>query len=180
MDQGAGIVVVGGGLAGAEAAWQAARRGVRVRLWEMRPATMTPAHRTGELAELVCSNSLGSMRPESGAGTLQAELSELDSLIMACAREHAVPAGHALAVDREAFARAVTVRVADHPQVELIRREVAALPPGVAVVATGPLTSPALATALEELGEVKLREGLLMSHGLQSPALASQPVSNSE
>jgi methylenetetrahydrofolate--tRNA-(uracil-5-)-methyltransferase len=151
MDQGAGIVVVGGGLAGAEAAWQAARRGVRVRLWEMRPATMTPAHRTGELAELVCSNSLGSMRPESGAGTLQAELSELDSLIMACAREHAVPAGHALAVDREAFARAVTVRVADHPQVELIRREVAALPPGVAVVATGPLTSPALATALEEL-----------------------------
>jgi methylenetetrahydrofolate--tRNA-(uracil-5-)-methyltransferase len=146
------IVVIGGGLAGSEAAWQAAERGVQVILCEMRPGIMTPAHRTADLAELVCSNSLGSNLPDRAPGLLKAELRYLHSLILACADETAVPAGGALAVDREAFAQAVTQRIAAHPLISLRREEVAAIPQeGIVVVATGPLTSASLAQDIARL-----------------------------
>ncbi|MDI6870341.1 MAG: methylenetetrahydrofolate--tRNA-(uracil(54)-C(5))-methyltransferase (FADH(2)-oxidizing) TrmFO [Bacillota bacterium] len=147
------LVVVGGGLAGSEAAWQAASRGVEVELWEGRPEMRTPAHSTLYLGELVCSNSLGSDLPETAAGLLKAELRRLGSLVMAAADRHRVAAGRALAVDRLAFARAVTARLASHPLVRLRRGEVDRLPEGPAVIATGPLTSEKMAQALqEELG----------------------------
>ncbi|MGQ9493379.1 MAG: FADH(2)-oxidizing methylenetetrahydrofolate--tRNA-(uracil(54)-C(5))-methyltransferase TrmFO [Anaerolineae bacterium] len=140
------IVVIGGGLAGSEAAWQAAQRGVRVILYEMRPAVMTPAHRTAYLAELVCSNSLGSNLPDRAPGLLKAELRYLRSLILACADENAVPAGGALAVDREGFAQAITAKIEAHPLISLHRSEVQGIPrEGIVVIATGPLTSQALA-----------------------------------
>lgn len=146
------IVVIGGGLAGSEAAWQAAQRGVPVTLYEMRPAVMTPAHRTDRLAELVCSNSLGSNLPDRAPGMLKAELRRLGSLILSCADANAVPAGGALAVGREAFAECVTKRIASHPLIELRREEVTAIPArGITVVATGPLTSDALASDIARL-----------------------------
>lgn len=139
------ITVVGGGLAGCEAAWQAAQRGVRVTLFEMRPARMTPAHVSGRLAELVCSNSLGSNLADRAPGLLKAEQRRLDSLILACADATAVPAGGALAVDRDRFAQMVTDRIEGHPNIVLLRTEVREPPEdGPVVVATGPLTSPAL------------------------------------
>jgi methylenetetrahydrofolate--tRNA-(uracil-5-)-methyltransferase len=141
----AAITVIGGGLAGSEAAWQAARNGVQVVLHEMRPGVMTPAHRTGDLAELVCSNSLGSDLSDRAPGLLKEELRHLGSLILACADKAAVPAGGALAVGREAFANAVTEQVSGHPLIDLRREEVRAIPPrGIVVIATGPLTSDAL------------------------------------
>ncbi len=144
--------VIGGGLAGSEAARQAARLGVKVVLYEMRPQIMTPAHRTGYLAELVCSNSLGSNLPDRAPGLLKEELRRLDSLIMACADATAVPAGGALAVGREAFARLVTQRIEEEPGIELRREEVTSIPrQGVSVVATGPLTSEALAQVIAAL-----------------------------
>src|SRR5690606_19866993 len=115
--------VIGGGLAGSEAAWQAAERGVPVTLWEMRPEKTTPAHVTDGLAELVCSNSLGSDLPDRASGLLKAELRMLGSLIMACADETRVPAGGALAVARESFSERVTERIASHPLIELRRKE---------------------------------------------------------
>ncbi len=139
------LVVVGGGLAGSEAAWQAAQRGVDVTLYEMRPARTTPAHVTDCLAELVCSNSLGSNLEDRAPGLLKAELRRLGSLILACADGTAVPAGGALAVGREAFAQAVTERIAGHRRIQVRREELLTLPEGPAVVATGPLTSDALA-----------------------------------
>jgi len=142
------LVVVGGGLAGSEAAWQAAQRGIRVLLYEMRPGQMTPAHRTGQLAELVCSNSLGAREADRALGLLKEELRRLGSLLVSCADAAALPAGAALAVDRRAFAGLVTERIQAHPRITLIREEVTDLPPGPAVVATGPLTSPALAEAI--------------------------------
>ncbi len=146
------LIVIGGGLAGSEAAWQAARLGVEVVLYEMRPQTMTPAHNTGYLAELVCSNSLGSNLPDRAPGLLKEELRRLSSLIVACADETAVPAGGALAVGREAFARLVTQRIEEEPGVELRREEVTSIPrQGVSVVATGPLTSEALARDIAAL-----------------------------
>jgi len=146
------IVVIGGGLAGSEAAWQAARRGVHVTLYEMRPSVMTPAHRTSYLAELVCSNSLGSNLADRAPGLLKEELRELGSLIVACADENAVPAGGALAVGRDAFASAVTSRVEAHPLISLERQEVARIPEeSVVVLATGPLTSQALARDIADL-----------------------------
>jgi methylenetetrahydrofolate--tRNA-(uracil-5-)-methyltransferase len=147
--------IVGGGLAGSEAAWQLAEAGVPVVLHEMRPLRRTEAHATDRLAELVCSNSLRSDDAEFNAvGVLHAELRRLGSLILAMADRHAVPAGGALAVDRDAFAEAVTAAVAGHPLVTLVRGEVAGLPPpewGEVIVATGPLTSPALAAAIQDL-----------------------------
>ncbi len=143
--------VVGGGLAGCEAAWQAAERGVYVTLYEMRPKRQTPAHATDRLAELVCSNSLGSTRPDRAGGLLQAEMRRMGSLILRAAEESAVPAGGALAVDREAFAAGVTERIASHPRITLVRDEVRTVPAGPAVLATGPLTSDALATDLGAL-----------------------------
>jgi len=145
------ITVVGGGLAGSEAAWQAAERGAHVTLYEMRPHTMTPAHVSDRLAELVCSNSLGSDLPDRAAGLLKAELRHLNSLVLACADETRVPAGGALAVDRELFAAEITRRVESHPSIRLVREEVTQIPDGPAIIATGPLTSDALAASLAAL-----------------------------
>jgi len=150
------VYIVGGGLAGSECAYQLARRGVPVVLHEMRPRLPTPAHKTGNLAELVCSNSLRSDDPLHAAGLLKREMEGFDSLVIAAARAAAVPAGSALAVDREDFAARVTATLAAHPLVELRREEVTEiLADGTAdrdlVIATGPLTSPAMAAALQGL-----------------------------
>ncbi len=145
------LMVVGGGLAGCEAAWQAANRDVNVTLFEMRPARMTPAHVTDRLAELVCSNSLGSDLPDRAAGLLKRELRRLNSLVMRCADETAIPAGGALAVDRERFAEAVTQAIAQHPRITLRREEVTAVPQSPTVIASGPLTSDALAADIGRL-----------------------------
>ncbi len=142
------LTMVGGGLAGSEAAWQAAQRGVEVLLYEMRPAVRTPAHQTDCLAELVCSNSLGAQSTDRALGLLKEELRRLGSLLIACADETALPAGGALAVGREAFSERVTGRVEGHPLIRRVEAEVAELPTGTAIIATGPLTSPALAAAL--------------------------------
>lgn len=145
------VTVVGGGLAGSEAAWQLAQRGIAVSLYEMRPARQTGAHESDRLAELVCSNSLGSRLIDRASGLLQEETRRLGSLLLECARQTAVPAGGALAVDRERFAALVTNAVAQHPLIEILREEVRDIPAGPAIIATGPLTSPALADALGEL-----------------------------
>ena len=147
------VTILGAGLAGSEAALQLADRGFRVRRVEMRPGTPTPVHATGACAELVCSNSLKSTKPESAAGMLKAELDALGSHLLAAAHRHAVPAGCALAVDREAFARDVTALIEGHPLVDLVRGEAASLAEeargaDALVVATGPLTSGALAADL--------------------------------
>lgn len=140
--------VIGGGPAGSEAAWQLAERGVEVELWEMRPDEMTPAHRTGFLGELVCSNSLRGAALETGPGLLKEEMRLLGSLVMICADAHRVPAGDALAVDREGFSRSLTQRITSHPRIRLRRERVNRLPEGPGVVATGPLTHPGLAQAI--------------------------------
>jgi methylenetetrahydrofolate--tRNA-(uracil-5-)-methyltransferase len=145
------LVIIGGGLAGSEAAWQAARRGLRVRLYEMRPLVSTGAHQTADLAELVCSNSLGSILPDRAGGVLKNELRRLDSLLLACAEASALPAGSALAVDRADFARRVSEQIASHPNIELVRQEVRTIPDGLTIIASGPLTSPALAQAIAAL-----------------------------
>lgn len=145
------VHVVGGGLAGTECAYQLARRGVPVVLHEMRPTRSTPAHRTGDLAELVCSNSLRSDDPLHAAGLLKREMERFDSLIIASARAAAVPAGNALAVDRDQFAERVTTALASLPGLEIRRGEVREIPSGDVVLATGPLTSPAMAERLQEL-----------------------------
>jgi methylenetetrahydrofolate--tRNA-(uracil-5-)-methyltransferase len=146
------LTVVGGGLAGSEAAWQAAQRGLQVTLYEMRPVQKTPAHVSDQLAELVCSNSLGSNLTDRAPGLLKEELRKLGSMVVACADATAVPAGGALAVDREAFARRVTERILSQPNIRLCREEVTAIPEGQPVViATGPLTSPALSQAIAAL-----------------------------
>lgn len=146
------VHVIGGGLAGSEAAWQMAKRGVPVVLHEMRPERGTDAHKTSSLAELVCSNSFRSDDSTSNAvGVLHAEMRRLGSLIMACADRHQIPAGGALAVDRDGFAEAVTAAIEASPLIEIARGEVAGLPPeewDSVIVATGPLTSPALAEAI--------------------------------
>lgn len=145
------LMIVGGGLAGAEAAWQAAELGIHVRLYEMRPIQPTPAHVSDWLAELVCSNSLGSDLPHKASGLLKAELRGLGSLILECADQTAVPAGSSLAVDREAFARLVSERIAAHPRIELLREEVTAVPNTPGIIASGPLTSAALTHSISEL-----------------------------
>jgi methylenetetrahydrofolate--tRNA-(uracil-5-)-methyltransferase len=146
------IHVIGGGLAGSECAYQLAERGLPVVLHEMRPVRMTPAHKTGDLAELVCSNSLRSDDPVHAAGLLKREMESFGSLIIAAARAAAVPAGSALAVDRDRFSARVGAALAAHPLVELRREEVTGLADGAeVVVATGPLSSPAIARALQEL-----------------------------
>ncbi|WP_258360890.1 methylenetetrahydrofolate--tRNA-(uracil(54)-C(5))-methyltransferase (FADH(2)-oxidizing) TrmFO [Moorella sulfitireducens (nom. illeg.)] len=146
------LIIIGGGLAGSEAAWQAARRGIKVELWEMRPGKMTPAHRTGYLAELVCSNSLRADTLENAAGLLKAEMRLAGSLLMAVAGECRVPAGKALAVDREEFAARVTAALEAEEKITIIREEVRAVPDYTPViVASGPLTSLALAESLNSL-----------------------------
>src|SRR5499426_1269866 len=145
------VAVIGGGLAGAEAAWQLAKRGIRVALYEMRPQKMTEAHKSGEFAELVCSNSLKSNALHVASGLLKEEMRRLDSLIIRIADASRVPAGSALAVDREQFARAVTAALEALPQVTIVREEITQVPEGIAIVATGPLTSAALSNALARL-----------------------------
>ncbi|GGE77367.1 methylenetetrahydrofolate--tRNA-(uracil(54)-C(5))-methyltransferase (FADH(2)-oxidizing) TrmFO [Sphingomonas prati] len=143
------IHIIGGGLAGSEAAWQLAQAGIRVRVSEMRGVEGTPAHHTDDLAELVCSNSFRSDDPERNAvGVLHAELRTLGSLIMAQADIHRVPAGSALAVDRDAFAAGVTAAIDAHPLIDLVRERVDTLPEGPAIIATGPLTAAPLAAAI--------------------------------
>ena len=145
------VWVVGGGLAGSEAAWQIAQAGIDVSLYEMRPVVQTGAHRTDRLAELVCSNSLGSRLPDRASGVLLAELRSLGSLLVRLAEECALPAGGALAVDREMFAGAVTRALEEHPRVHLIREEMTEIPQGAGVIASGPLTSTALSRSIAGL-----------------------------
>ena len=182
------VTIVGGGLAGAEAAWQAAERGVPVRLIEMRPVAGTAAHRTALLAELVCSNSLKSQELTSASGLLHAEVERIGSIVQQAARAHAVPAGTALAVDRTAFAQEVTRRLAAHPLVEVRREEVTAIPAErPAIIATGPLTSPALTQDLAHLFRAYLDEaaghgpstgGALLLHFYDaiSPIVAAESI----
>jgi methylenetetrahydrofolate--tRNA-(uracil-5-)-methyltransferase len=149
MGESKDVTIIGGGLAGCEAAWQAACRGHKVRLFEMRPGLSTPAHKTALLGELVCSNSLKSELPGTAPFLLKEELRFLGSLLMRVADEVKIPAGHALAVDRDEFARRLTEEISRHPNIRVIREEVLALPPeGITVVASGPLTSKALADSI--------------------------------
>src|SRR5215472_12300718 len=137
--------VIGGGLAGVEAAWQAANTGTHVRLSEMRPLKQTPAHRTDKLAEIVCSNSLKSDEPGTASYLLKEELRRADSLVMEAATATRVPAGAALAVDRHQFAEYITNQIQTHPAIDLIREEVKQIPEDdIAIIATGPLTSDVL------------------------------------
>ena len=145
------ITVIGGGLAGSEAAWQIAERGIAVRLYEMRPVQPTEAHQTDGFAELVCSNSLRSASLSTAIGLLKEELRQLGSLIMRAADTTCVPAGQALAVDRELFSQTVTKALASHPLIEIYREEMQSIPAGPTVVASGPLTSSSLSTQLQAL-----------------------------
>ncbi|MEJ2086410.1 MAG: methylenetetrahydrofolate--tRNA-(uracil(54)-C(5))-methyltransferase (FADH(2)-oxidizing) TrmFO, partial [Acidobacteriota bacterium] len=151
------VHVVGGGLAGTECAFQLAEHGVPVVLWEMRPDRSTPAHRTGNLAELVCSNSLRSDDPEHAAGLLKREMERFGSLVISAARGAAVPAGSALAVDRDRFAESITRAIELSDLIEIRRNEVTEIPSGEVVIASGPLTSPRLSEVLTTvLGEASL------------------------
>lgn len=145
------LIVIGGGLAGSEAAWQAAQRGLKVRLYEMRPTLQTGAHQTHDLAELVCSNSLGSNLPDRASGLLKNETRLLGSMLLECAEKASLPAGGALAVDRELFARLVTEKIENHPHIEIVREEVKEIPNTPTLIASGPLTSPALSQSLAAL-----------------------------
>ena len=150
------VVVIGGGLAGSEAAWQAATRGARVTLYEMRPKEPTQAHKTGLLAELVCSNSLGSGDMLNAPGILKEEMRRLNSLVIRVADEVRVPAGTALAVDRDQFAQRITQTLESHPNVRIIREEIKEIPSDcVCIIATGPLTSDGMATAIRNLTHSK-------------------------
>src|SRR5437660_12198035 len=146
------IIVIGGGLAGVEAAWQAANAGARVRLYEMRPLKQTPAHRTDRLAEIVCSNSLKSDEPGTASNLLKEELRRGGSLVMEAAAATRVPAGAALAVDRQRFAEFVTEQIESHPNIEIVRAEATAISTdAITIVATGPLTSETLTAAVMKL-----------------------------
>ena len=151
------LIIVGGGLAGSEAAWQAAQAGVHVKLVEMRPLKMTNAHLTGLMAELVCSNSLGSVQRNRPSGLLKEECKFLNSLLIACAEESALPAGDALAVDRELFSQKVTDKIQSHPNIEVVHQEIKEVPDKPAIIASGPLTSPAFSASIALLtGEQQL------------------------
>jgi len=145
------ITIIGGGLAGSEAAWQAAQRGLKVKLYEMRPTLQTGAHQTHDLAELVCSNSLGSNLPDRASGVLKSELRILKSMLLECAEEASLPAGGALAVDREGFAKRVTEKITNHPNIRIVREEAKEIPDSPAIIASGPLTSPALSQSIAKL-----------------------------
>jgi len=151
------LIIIGGGLAGSEAAWQAAQMGISVKLYEMRPQRNTGAHVTSDLAELVCSNSLGSNLIDRAAGLLKEELRRLGSLLIQCADQTALPAGGALAVDRQAFSALVTEKISHHPNITLIRQEIQFIPDGTVIIASGPLTSPVLSAAIQSItGESNL------------------------
>ena len=145
------VTVIGGGMAGCEAAWQLAKRGVCVRLYEMRPVKQTPVHKTDALAEMVCSNSLRSDGLDNAVGLLHEEMRRLDSLFLSSADNNRVPAGKALAVDRSRFSREITERLAAVSEVEIVREELTEIPKGPCIIATGPLTSEALSQNIREL-----------------------------
>ena len=145
------VTVIGGGLAGSECAIQLADRGFAVKLCEMRPQVSSPAHHTDHLAELVCSNSFKSTRPDSAAGLLKAELERMGSVLLDCAHRAAVPAGGALAVDRVKFSELVEAEVAARPNIEVVHGEVTQIPEGHVVIAAGPLCSPALSEEVMKL-----------------------------
>jgi methylenetetrahydrofolate--tRNA-(uracil-5-)-methyltransferase len=167
------VRIIGGGLAGSEAAWQLARRGVAVELYEMRPVRHTEAHATDQLAEIVCSNSLRSDLLSAPAGLLKAEMRQLDSLIIRIAEAHRVPAGAALAVDRDGFAQGVTQAIESLDNVQVIRQEVAAVPDqGLVILASGPLTAPSLARDLA----TKLGEAQLYFYDAISPIVTAESI----
>ncbi|WP_455377359.1 FAD-dependent oxidoreductase, partial [Petrachloros mirabilis] len=146
------IVIIGGGLAGCEAAWQAANRGAKVTIYEMRPKEMTHAHKTGGLAELVCSNSLGSVDVKSAPGILKEEMRRLKSLVIRVADQVRVPAGSALAVDREQFSLKITQALESHSNIRILREEIHEIPPDcLCIIATGPLTSDKLCDGVGQL-----------------------------
>ena len=145
------LIIIGGGLSGSEAAWQAAQRGIAVKLFEMRPGLSTGAHTTADLAELVCSNSLGSNMVDRASGLLKEELRILGSLLIECADRTALPAGGALAVDRGEFAQLVTSKLNSHPRIVVIREEVREIPDGPVIIASGPLTSESLSAAIMQM-----------------------------
>ena len=172
------IKIIGAGLAGCEAAWQCARRGVDVELYEMRPVKSTPAHQTGKFAELVCSNSLKSESEYTAPWLLKEEMRRAGSLLLQVARETSVPAGHALAVDREAFAARVTEAIAAEPGIKIVRQEVAEIreKDGLTVIATGPLTSDALSC---EIGRLSGSEGLFFYDSI-SPIVDADSIDMSK
>lgn len=145
------LTIIGGGLSGCEAAWQAAERGISVLLYEMRPIHTTGAHKTGNLGEIVCSNSLGSQLLDRPSGLLIKELEMLDSLLIRFAKSFAVPAGHALAIDRRLFAQRITKEVTSHPNIQVVRKEIRSIPNGLTIIASGPLTSDPLAKAIIQI-----------------------------
>ena len=147
--------VIGAGLAGSEAAWQMAIRGIRVTLFEMKPEKMSPAHHSAGFAELVCSNSFRGDKLTNAVGLLKEEMRRLDSLILSSAEKHRVPAGGALAVDREGFSREVTYRLETHPNITIVHKEAAEIPPSPVIIATGPLTSEAMADQIRQLPGLK-------------------------
>jgi methylenetetrahydrofolate--tRNA-(uracil-5-)-methyltransferase len=167
------VIVIGGGFAGVEAAWQAANAGARVRLYEMRPVKSTPAHRTDRLSEIVCSNSLKSDEPGTAPYLLKEELRRGDSLVMQAAAETRVPAGAALAVDRHKFAALITERIEAHPGIEVIREEVTELPDdAITIIATGPLTSEALTETIMRL----TGSGQLYFYDAIAPIIAAESI----
>lgn len=150
------VKVIGAGLAGSEAAWQLANRGINVELYEMKPVRRSPAHHRDTFAELVCSNSLRSDRLQNGAGLMKEEMRRLGSIIMECADACRVPAGGALAVDREGFTAMVTERITAHPNITVVHQEITSIPDAPTIVATGPLTDGALYDSIEELFGISL------------------------
>ncbi|MEG0284203.1 MAG: methylenetetrahydrofolate--tRNA-(uracil(54)-C(5))-methyltransferase (FADH(2)-oxidizing) TrmFO, partial [Erysipelotrichales bacterium] len=144
------VNIIGAGLAGSEAAYQLAKRGIKVKLYEMRPKKMTPAHSSGDFGELVCSNSFRGDQLINAVGILKRELTMLDSIVLKVAKKHSVPAGAALAVDRESFAKDLTKEIKALDNVEIINEEVTKIPEGYTIIATGPLTSDSFSEAIKE------------------------------
>lgn len=169
------IIIAGAGLAGSEAAWQAAERGVKVELYEMRPEHMTPAHKTGEFAELVCSNSLRGAGLENAVGVLKEEMRRLGSVVMEAADATKVPAGGALAVDRHGFSQRITEKVSNHPNVTVIHKELTEIPmedDAVTIVATGPLTAGALADDIKK----RVGQGYFYFYDAAAPIVTLESV----
>lgn len=166
------VTVVGGGLAGAEAAWQLAERGISVHLYEMRPDTKTPAHSTSLLSEIVCSNSFGGEKTTTPAGILKKELKILNSLLIQCAEVTKVPAGNALAVDRDLFAKMVTDKISSHSKIKVMRKEIVEIPASPVIIATGPLTSSDFAEQLKN----KVGEILLYFYDAVAPIITTESI----
>jgi methylenetetrahydrofolate--tRNA-(uracil-5-)-methyltransferase len=169
------INIIGAGFAGVEAANAAVSRGVKVRLFEMKPQKFSPAHSSGNFAELVCSNSFKAARINSAAGLLKAEMKKLGSLTVPIAEANAVPAGGALAVDRDLFSLAVTNAICENPNIEIIREEIKEIPDGITIIATGPLTSDALSAAISaKVG------GMLSFFDAAAPIVTAESVDKSK